>query len=66
MNEREKKIKSLIKKRDQIKVLIERQTKGEKLERNQVFIEMNRKYRKSFFKEIKFCLLKDRENCITR
>lgn len=38
LSEREKRLKSLIKKREQIKSLIERQAKGEKLEKNQVVI----------------------------
>ena len=36
LGENEKKLKNLLKKREQIKKLIERQTKGEKLEINQV------------------------------
>lgn len=36
LDENEKKLKNLLKKREQIKILIERQTKGEKLEINQV------------------------------
>lgn len=36
LSDREKKIRSLAKKRDQIKILIEKQANGEKLEKNQV------------------------------
>lgn len=38
LTEREKKLKALIKKREQIKGLIEKQAKGEKLEKNQVIL----------------------------